>query len=213
MVSKASDDLPEPESPVKTTSLSRGMESVMFLRLCSRAPRIVIWSVGIGTFGYPLFSLDRKRAAGRRHQAPAWAFHPALRNGGPPPGVDHVAHREKLLADLRRRDEVQLEVEAHRARDAWHQRAKAAAHGRVGQCCDHATVDETAVIGHVLGRGHLDGGAALDSLDQVETEPAPGRRVNLGLTATHGPVLPAPACRSTRPARSGGLPRRTRPPR
>src|SRR3974390_3583960 len=42
MVSKASDDLPEPESPVNTTSLSRGMATSMFLRLCSRAPRIAI---------------------------------------------------------------------------------------------------------------------------------------------------------------------------
>src|ERR1700716_2342417 len=42
MVSKASEDLPEPESPVKTTSLSRGISRSMFLRLCSRAPRMVI---------------------------------------------------------------------------------------------------------------------------------------------------------------------------
>src|SRR5712675_2032189 len=42
MVSKASDDLPEPERPVNTTSLSRGISTSMFLRLCSRAPRIVI---------------------------------------------------------------------------------------------------------------------------------------------------------------------------
>ena len=37
MVSKASDDLPEPESPVMTTSLFRGSSTSMFLRLCSRA--------------------------------------------------------------------------------------------------------------------------------------------------------------------------------
>src|SRR5260370_14398676 len=42
MVSKASDDFPEPDSRVKTTSLSRGISRSMFLRLCSRAPRIVI---------------------------------------------------------------------------------------------------------------------------------------------------------------------------
>src|SRR5512142_1832939 len=40
MVSKARDDLPEPLSPVITTSLSRGMSSVRFFRLCSRAPPI-----------------------------------------------------------------------------------------------------------------------------------------------------------------------------
>src|SRR5271165_1868730 len=42
MVSKASDDLPEPERPVNTTSLSRGIARSTFFRLCSRAPRIVI---------------------------------------------------------------------------------------------------------------------------------------------------------------------------
>src|SRR3954470_9198201 len=42
MVSKASEDLPEPDSPVNTTSLSRGISTSTFLRLCSRAPRIVI---------------------------------------------------------------------------------------------------------------------------------------------------------------------------
>src|SRR5262245_50178169 len=42
MVSKASEDLPEPDSPVNTTSLSRGMSRSMFLRLCSRAPRMEI---------------------------------------------------------------------------------------------------------------------------------------------------------------------------
>src|SRR5437773_11943744 len=40
MVSKASDDLPEPDSPVKTISFSRGSSRETFLRLCSRAPRI-----------------------------------------------------------------------------------------------------------------------------------------------------------------------------
>src|SRR5437879_10168338 len=42
MVSKASDDLPEPDSPVKTTSLSRGMVRSTSFRLCSRAPRMTI---------------------------------------------------------------------------------------------------------------------------------------------------------------------------
>src|SRR5882724_8352784 len=39
MVSKASEDLPDPDSPVMTTSLSRGISTSTFLRLCSRAPR------------------------------------------------------------------------------------------------------------------------------------------------------------------------------
>src|ERR1700727_404069 len=39
MVSKASEDLPEPERPVNTTSRSRGISRSISLRLCSRAPR------------------------------------------------------------------------------------------------------------------------------------------------------------------------------
>src|SRR5687768_5513027 len=38
MVSKARLDLPDPESPVRTTSRSRGISSEMFFRLCTRAP-------------------------------------------------------------------------------------------------------------------------------------------------------------------------------
>ena len=43
MVSNASDDLPDPDSPVITTSLSRGISTSMFLRLCSRAPLTTIF--------------------------------------------------------------------------------------------------------------------------------------------------------------------------
>src|SRR5206468_1226569 len=42
--SNASDDLPEPESPVMTTSASRGIATEMSLRLCSRAPETRICS-------------------------------------------------------------------------------------------------------------------------------------------------------------------------
>src|SRR3954447_17229625 len=38
MVSNASDDFPEPDRPVMTTSESRGSSTVTSLRLCSRAP-------------------------------------------------------------------------------------------------------------------------------------------------------------------------------
>src|SRR5438552_2791291 len=43
MVSKARDDFPEPDSPVRTISLSRGISTSMFLRLCSRAPLMTIF--------------------------------------------------------------------------------------------------------------------------------------------------------------------------
>src|SRR5579862_896369 len=50
MVSKASDDLPEPLTPVKTTSLSRGISTSMFLRLCSRAPCTAIVVLNLDSF-------------------------------------------------------------------------------------------------------------------------------------------------------------------
>src|ERR1035438_8638873 len=44
MVSNASDDLPDPDTPVITVSFSWGIESEMFLRLWTRAPWIRIKS-------------------------------------------------------------------------------------------------------------------------------------------------------------------------
>src|SRR5512137_1127247 len=41
-VSNASVDLPEPETPVMTTNLSRGIVTLIFLRLCWRAPLMMI---------------------------------------------------------------------------------------------------------------------------------------------------------------------------
>ena len=49
MVSNARLLLPEPDSPVNTMSRSRGRSTLMFLRLCSRAPRTMI--VPDGGFG------------------------------------------------------------------------------------------------------------------------------------------------------------------
>src|SRR5438270_13425179 len=98
MVSKASDDFPEPDSPVKTTSLSRGMERVTFLRLCSRAPRMVIWSVGIRTFGYPLFSRDRRRPARGGDQPPLELLVPALADRRPAPALECQPGRPRCLA-------------------------------------------------------------------------------------------------------------------
>src|SRR5579875_1563426 len=46
MVSKASEDLPDPDTPVITTRRSRGMTTSKFLRLCWRAPRTQIASLG-----------------------------------------------------------------------------------------------------------------------------------------------------------------------
>src|SRR5438105_4907076 len=50
MVSKASEDLPEPDNPVNTIRASRGISRSTFFRLCSRAPRtwIVLWASPTG---------------------------------------------------------------------------------------------------------------------------------------------------------------------
>src|SRR5260370_15566636 len=112
MVSKASEDLPEPERPVNTTSLSRGIDSVTFLRLCSRAPRIVIWSVGMNLESF-LISGDRKRRAGRGHEPAVAAIDPAFGHGGAPAGMDDVTGGSERLPHLRGGDEVELQVEAH----------------------------------------------------------------------------------------------------
>ena len=37
-VSNAREDFPEPDNPVMTTNLSRGISTSIFFRLCSRAP-------------------------------------------------------------------------------------------------------------------------------------------------------------------------------
>src|SRR5258708_8677651 len=123
MVSKASEDLPEPDRPVNTTSLSRGIDSVTFLRLCSRAPRIVIWSVGMNLESF-LFSCDRKRRAGRGHQPAVAAFDPALGHNRAPARVDDVTRGPEVLPHLRSVDEVELQVEAHGANDARTQRTQ-----------------------------------------------------------------------------------------
>src|SRR2546422_10221454 len=43
MVSKASEDLPDPDNPVITVTVFRGISKLMFLRLCWRAPRTMIF--------------------------------------------------------------------------------------------------------------------------------------------------------------------------
>src|SRR5277367_1822606 len=43
MVSKAREDFPEPERPVTTVRVLRGMETLTLRRLCWRAPRTVMW--------------------------------------------------------------------------------------------------------------------------------------------------------------------------
>src|SRR5271170_2644045 len=59
MVSKAREDLPEPESPVTTVRVLRGIATLTLRRLCWRAPRTVMWVMpgrfGRGTAWFPLW--------------------------------------------------------------------------------------------------------------------------------------------------------------
>ena len=50
-MSKAREDFPEPLSPVKTMKRSRGMFRLIFLRLCSLAPTMVM-AVIVATCGH-----------------------------------------------------------------------------------------------------------------------------------------------------------------
>jgi hypothetical protein len=47
MVSKASDDLPDPDTPVTTVKLLCGISKSTFFKLWTRAPRTVMLSVDI----------------------------------------------------------------------------------------------------------------------------------------------------------------------
>src|SRR5712675_2356786 len=51
MVSKASEDFPDPLSPVITVRVLRGISTSMFFRLCWRAPRTVMLVMGIDQEG------------------------------------------------------------------------------------------------------------------------------------------------------------------
>src|SRR5450631_14262 len=70
MVSNAKEDLPEPDRPVNTTNWSRGMATSIFLRLCSRAPRIAITRASPG-LGLDLSFMEpwaRARSSGSNNQ-------------------------------------------------------------------------------------------------------------------------------------------------
>src|SRR5437879_6926331 len=110
MVSKASEDFPEPESPVKTTSLSRGMVRSMSLRLCSRAPLITISVCCNDLLPAAAFlsATDaRPHAAGLR-----LAPHPRLggrgRRQGLPIGHSVATKRHEPVAQFRRPLELQV---------------------------------------------------------------------------------------------------------
>src|SRR3972149_5429902 len=82
MVSNAREDFPEPEMPEMTTSLSRGISTEMFFRLCWRAPMTTIlscamqheseefyWGLAKGDYNRPRLRSDGKEDSPKRGEA------------------------------------------------------------------------------------------------------------------------------------------------
>src|SRR6476646_8795409 len=100
MVSNASDDLPEPDRPVMTTSLSRGIWMSMFLRLCSRAP--LTWIDVSGTRqlrNAPLGSTTPAHEALRRARRLRHAITRGLEGLGPVLQDHQTAQLDDLVAE------------------------------------------------------------------------------------------------------------------
>src|SRR5690606_63946 len=101
MVSNASDDLPDPDRPVITISLSRGRSRSMFLRLCVRAPRILMASISVGGSAEangPAYRNGRFGGNGRVGQAPGRRATAAVQVWGrlDPNGRGHLQFRSCL---------------------------------------------------------------------------------------------------------------------
>src|SRR6185503_18182216 len=68
MVSKARDDLPEPDRPVITVKRSRGMSTLMFFRLCWRAPLTLMRSMAIAKTRHCSGRIFARQAIHRLHR-------------------------------------------------------------------------------------------------------------------------------------------------
>ena len=67
MVSKTKEDFPDPDKPVTTTSLSRGIEMSIFLRLWALAPSISIeFSINSKTQKYYFWNKETKVILGMK---------------------------------------------------------------------------------------------------------------------------------------------------
>src|SRR5512139_2475212 len=121
MVSKAREDLPEPESPVTTTSTSRGMSRSMDLRLCSRAPRMTMWS-------WAMEGIIPPRVARRNRAAAAGAASagepPPEQNGHQPGRQCDDGGEPSDHGEDRRSPRVQPRRHAHRDEDEEPERAR-----------------------------------------------------------------------------------------
>src|SRR5207237_862002 len=142
MVSKASDDLPEPDSPVNTTSLSRGISTSMFFRLCSRAPRIVIARVAEpACWRFALITSSMSAIPGVVAAACVGARRQQGSCNRNPEGDMAVAHEQVIVFHANRpvRREAELETGSDRATPTGFARG-----------VDHNTAEDSAVlvVGH-----------------------------------------------------------------
>src|SRR5687767_9269343 len=90
MVSNARLDLPEPDSPVITTTLSRGISTEMFLRLWTRAPWTAI-VVRTGSFRAPRAGAGLERIRRLRHHHERELLHVGVAPPGEAGGHRHLA--------------------------------------------------------------------------------------------------------------------------
>src|SRR5437868_6461661 len=112
------------------------MARVTSFRLCSRAPLIVMWSIGTGCPS-ALTVLARtkhdKCGGGGGHQPAVLTLHPALGHAGPAAAVQHSGNPSQALAYSPGGDEAHLQVEAEVPLTFRQHRAHGPAHGAVRQ--------------------------------------------------------------------------------
>src|SRR3974377_1416825 len=117
MVSNASDDLPDPDTPVITVNFSWGRESEMFLRLWTRAPWILINSstgisiirlrssgdVAVAAVARRLFKISANHAISARGRNGSQRRRDLTCRGvaGPPLGIPPLPKPHKILLEKR----------------------------------------------------------------------------------------------------------------
>src|SRR5919201_3342260 len=167
MVSNASDDLPDPLRPVNTTRRSRGIERVTFFRLCSRAPRMVIRSVGTGRVSPGSLDYETGRRRGDKSLA---ALDSTLDDARAPAVMEDCAFRPDLLTRLDGADEVHLQIEGRVASALWHNGRHRPRHGAVGERADEAAVHHSLAVEQLLSAGDLHHGQPAPRLGHVHAQ-------------------------------------------
>src|SRR5690349_16636849 len=123
MVSKASELFPDPETPVITTSWSRGMSTSSDLRLCSAAPRTLMDFTSANRMlpiGCPLCgNLSWAKAKSRKIASDCAA---RARRSDPQPldaQLPHFAALEQQRGKAQRFDDVQQSIDGSDTHIAW----------------------------------------------------------------------------------------------